>query len=311
MDDPDKQSRNALNRGAGAYSTEGVDTRPPAEAFVPFSSRPLVIFNLQNVDPPAALYVSQEDILALHVTTSDPAFTLATLVYRMLRAADGKVIVGTAQLKAAALRTETGVTINLTEGYLLSVLVTGNVGSKRGQTFITVQLVHSSTLNPFNQQLISGYLMVDQLPSWPGAEFVNSTEGPGWKESLQVSNPAAGADWSQTVPTGARWRVESIVATLTTLVAVANRIPTFIVDDGVNVVFQVDVIAAEVASSAKVYCLTAGQTPATGAGSTISLPLPGPLVMNGGWRIRTSTSGLQGTDQWSGISLNVEEWIQP
>lgn len=307
--DPDKQSRDALNRGAGAYSTPGVDAPFKPTEFVPQSSRPQVHFKTHDVDPPSPLYVRQEDGLGVIIINSDPACTFVRVRFRLLRASDGVVIATQQDLPITSNSIANNFQLSLVEGYLLSIQCLGQVNTKRGRCFVAVNLSAQQSGTPASFLLISDYLSILHQATWPGGEFIAAVESNGWSQSLQVGNPAAGADWSVSVPTNQRWRIESLVATLVTAVAVANRVPTFIIDDGVNILFQVDAIAAEVASTTKVYALAAGQTAATGAGNTISLPLPGPQFLTTGWRVRSSTAAIQAADQWSGISLNVETWV--
>src|SRR6516162_1693189 len=48
---------------------------------------------------------------------------------------------------------------------------------------------------------------------------------PGYKRPVAITTPAAGANWTVTVPGGRMWRPIAINATLVTSAAVANRIP--------------------------------------------------------------------------------------
>ena len=45
-------------------------------------------------------------------------------------------------------------------------------------------------------------------------------------------------EWSETVPTGARWQLLALMVTLATDANVANRFPALAIDDGALVVFQ-------------------------------------------------------------------------
>jgi len=297
------------NRGAGAYSTPGVDPPYKPGEFVPRSSRPQVGFELEHVTPPSNVYVRQEECLNVACTNSDPNVSSFTVRGRLLRASDGKVIQFETTALIGSASIPTGVVVRMVEGYLLGVQVVPNTNPRRGRFYASVSLSFDSPTTPSIQNLIADYFSFTHAPTWPGGEYISPVESAGWSQSLQVGNPAAGADWSTTVPTHQRWRLQSIVATLVTAVAVANRIPTFIIDDGVNILWQVDAIVAEVASTTKVYALAPGQTAAAGAGNTVSLPLPGPQFLTPGWRVRASTAAIQAADQWSAISLNIETWV--
>ena len=117
-----------------------------------------------------------------------------------------------------------------------------------------------------------------------------------------VSNPAAGADWTFTVPAGQTLALESVTALLTTSVTVANRVPTLVVKDNLGrIVAEVVSPNAQAASLADEWVWAPGVVAA--AGPPIVTPIPPGLELAGGWTIGTVTAGLQVGDQWSAIVI--------
>ena len=181
-------------------------------------------------------------------------------------------------------------------------------GIKRGQVYVRVSLRIEGVIVA---TLFAGY--VDETPSaaFPNGRIEDSIMGVGHIRVITGTAPAAGSDWSETVPTGALWRVNSAVSTLVCDATVINRTMHLIFDDGANVVYR-----ALVNSN-----LVAGQTGqmvfgiAGAAGVTTSISphgfIPQDMRLPAGFRIRSSTVGLQAGDDFSAPVLMVEEFMNP
>jgi hypothetical protein len=126
---------------------------------------------------------------------------------------------------------------------------------------------------------------------------------------ITVGAPAAGADWSATVPTPARWRVNALQAQLTTGAAGGNRVPHLVITDGQgHSVYNFPSTANQLANSTAQY--SAGATVMTAQFDNAQvLVLPYPLKLLQTWTIGTLTTGIQAGDQWSNIVLYVKEWL--
>ena len=59
-------------------------------------------------------------------------------------------------------------------------------------------------------QLLGQYITAQQPAAWPGSLIAPSTDGAGALVVDTVAEPAAGDDWSATVPTGALWSINAI-----------------------------------------------------------------------------------------------------
>lgn len=126
--------------------------------------------------------------------------------------------------------------------------------------------------------------------------------------TVRVTSLVAGTDW-EVAPGGQRWwRVISFAATLTTSAAVPVRRPRFEALAGERVWVRLPVAADQAASLTVVYT---GHTAVTRAGivdgtQVVELPSAGLLVAPGD-RFRVITAAIDAGDQWSAITLRVEE----
>lgn len=139
-------------------------------------------------------------------------------------------------------------------------------------------------------------------PPDAGARFI------GIQDERRLPPPAAGADWIYKVSGGTWQRIALVAATLTTSAAVANRVPRFrILDGDSNVVYATASATVQAAAAAVLYSLVPGNAnlDRTVAGVT-SLGLPA-LWLPAGYQLAVSTSLLDAGDQWSQITLLVEE----
>ncbi|HEV3059064.1 MAG TPA: hypothetical protein VGY48_12510 [Vicinamibacterales bacterium] len=264
------------------------------------------------------LYVTGEDGLRLTVFNSAAGVTV-TFSGRFLPAkqrddeADQRVSSINQTLVPTTARAASTVFLSLGEGWLLDWSVQATAGTPLvGQTFATLEIVRgtSGALARLSR-LGHGYLTATTALGWPGSTFTNSLDGEGAVRSIQVSTPAAGADFLQAVPTGARWELLSVKALLTTAVAVANRSPRLLLDDGANVLFDGPAPVTQAASLAVVWSWGAGAGgPVIADAGAVSSPIPNDVYLSAGFRILSSTGLLQAADQWSAINLLVREWIE-
>jgi len=298
------------NRGAGAYSTPGVDVQSPADQFHFITSSPTVTFALSNVAPPSQVYVTENDFLSF-LFRSSIANTVLIVRTRILRK-DGTITYSEDAFSGPTDRSASVFFVRLTEGYLLGVQIS-NTGpnSVRGQTFVQALVSHGQ-LTPTKsfQPLMSGYLLPGNILGWPGGFMQAGVDGPGWGRVVVGTTPAAGAEINETVPTNARWRLRSIVFSLTTGAAVANREVLLLINDGVNTYARIPSGFSQAASLSRNYefGLLGTRYDAAVAIQTVA-PVPD-LILMAGHKITTATTNLQAADQYSAPQYEVEEWIE-
>lgn len=261
--------------------------------------------------PAAFAYVSPDDHLRLRVRNSAAACIVA--IEGRLAARDGTVIPFADTLAPAVDRSASTKLVRLAEGLLINVSVRALSGApRRGQTFVVVELVRGFTgdVIPLGV-LVQGYVSDTTRRQWPGSLLEDSTDGRGWMRSIASADPAAGAEFSETVPTAARWRFHSLYATLVTDATAANRYPTLVFDDGANIVQRSVVASPTPASSTFMYTFAPYGSP-MGTGSTsFAGVIPGDVNLPAAYRIRSITTGMVVGDNWGPPQLLVEEWIEP
>lgn len=123
------------------------------------------------------------------------------------------------------------------------------------------------------------------------------------------SDPAAAAEFSTTVPTGKAWLVKAVSAELVTD-GTGTPWPSLVIDDGTDIIFRgLSGSAAQAVSTTCRHTWAPGLVQggaASDAGKTGGLPAD--LVILEGYRIRSLTSSLAGTDNWGAPSFYVVEF---
>lgn len=273
-------------------------------------ARPAAHFVTDAVQPPGALYVTKEDFLAVACWNSVAGAALA-IRWRMILPT-GKLVTDSQILPLTSARALNAQLFPLTEGYLLSVTVSvSGAVPKRGQTFVQVGIARGTLANPEQGAvLISDYCTNLDFSGWPGHLLRSPLEGPGVIRSITGTNPAAGAEILETVPTNARWQLRSVRFTIVTNATVANRTPIFTFDDGAAILFKLPSPFTTPASQTQNYGLIDGNTPAQNASGDNLYAVPKLFPMMAGWRFGTTTTALQAGDDYSAPQYVVEEWIE-
>lgn len=275
-------------------------TRPPA-----------VQLATTDVQPPSALYISEGEQLFIRSwnAISSAAFTV-----------DVRMLLPTGEIKPFSYtitptsdRIVQQTVVDLAEGWLLSVSAyAGAVVVRSGGLFLNVLLVrgglatfHTGTV------LIADYLTHHRVISWPVGRQRQFAEAPGRIRLVVGTNPGAGAQISETVPTNARWRLHGLVATLVTSATAATRQVQLYVYDGINTVWERFATATQTASLSRNYVFSADGAGSAANDIDINEPLPINLVLEDGWIIETFIRNGQAGDDWGAPQMLVEEWIEP
>ena len=181
---------------------------------------------------------------------------------------------------------------------------------RRGECYVRVTLLLDG--EPV-QRLSAGYLTDSKTMSWPPGVFEAFTDGPGLIRILTGTNPAAGAEITETVPTNAKWRLKSVSFSLVADATVVNRTIGLALDDGATTYMLITAGAVQTAGQTKFYNYISGypeRETAFDGQAYIRTPLPPNLDVFQGWRFRTATISLQAGDDLSAASFVVEEWIE-
>jgi hypothetical protein len=231
---------------------------------------------------------------------------------RLLRD-DGVVVPIERTLTPATDRTASTAVARLADGWLLSlrVVVTG-AAPIRGQTFVVLELVQGLTGEvTVTRTLLADYVTATYGPAFPGSPIRSPVEGPGALRSITGTDPAAGAEISETVPTGARWRPLAMQFTLVTGITGTAQEVALVVDDGTAVYARVPVGTTQGASLTRRYAFFHSAPRNTlSQDVTFNAPLPH-VVLPAGHRLRTVTNDLGADDDYGAPQLLVEEWLEP
>jgi hypothetical protein len=290
-------------------NVSGAQFPQPAEDFQVRSATSLYQFLTKGVPPPCPCYVGVDDVLQVSLVWLI-ATTNALVNVRILRA-DGEIIPLSFVVQGIGAGGRAIQRFQLVEGFLLSCAATQTaLGGITSQAYCTVALVRA----PFDivaqyEVLVTGNLSRIVPISYPQSPNQRETDGPGQPRSILIATPAAGADFTQTVPSSTRWRIVSLSATLTTAVAVANRNVDLVIDDGANVFAEISSGFSQVASLVNDYTWMDGGVAQAAFDNIVALPLPSQMFLPPTFRIRSETTGIQPADQWSAITMLVQQWI--
>jgi uncharacterized protein with beta-barrel porin domain len=222
------------------------------------------------------------------------------------RAVSGSLVDFDGSLLPTADRLASQLTIALDAGALVSVVVSTSIATQRGQTFVRLAIVDSAG----NQRAIlaQDYVTPGTALAWPGGRISSPTEGPGAIRSITGTDPAAGSDWSETVPTNARWRLITAHAILSASATVANRNVYLVIDDGTNILYIIYSGFGQTAGQSIRYQFVNSHWGGSNLGDTTLIPLPEIPLLRSGFRVR-AISNMQTNDDWSAPQLLIEERI--
>lgn len=128
---------------------------------------------------------------------------------------------------------------------------------------------------------------------------------------VNTTQPAAGANSTETVPAKCRWRCGVWRASLVTDANVANRNLLFQVDDGATTLNNIQPNLTQTAGQAVSYDLFAAAPDRSAVvNSTLHTPMVD-AIAHAGWRFKTNVNNIQVGDQLSGIRMGIEEWAVP
>lgn len=260
----------------------------------------------------APLYTTGEESLKVVVFNAGAGVTV-TVSGRTLALGDTRPSPFKQTFTPATDRSSSTSLVKLPPGWLLNAqaVVTGGT-PVLGQTFARLSIAHGDgAVGDESIALCADYITAKQPISYPGSLVTDPTDGAGALRSIAGATPGAGAEISETVPTGARWELLAFRAQLVTAAAVANRVPVLTLDDGTTVYAASPAGLAQAATLTEKYTWAqAYPQPAAIAAAEVVAPLPNNIRLGSGHRIRTATANIQGADQYSAIQYLVREWIE-
>jgi hypothetical protein len=214
-------------------------------------------------------------------------------------------------LSPNATRTISTLQADLGPGVLLHVQSSVTPSTvKPGEVYVRARIVRNATSEATPQMLLfSGYVSSLYQPSFPLTDSITPSPLRGVIKSVTGTDPAAGAECSDTVPANALWRLHGWRASLVTSAAATTRQVMLQVTDGATVVMETPANGTQGASLTRAYSALESVSAPAGVGSSLFIALPSEMVIPAGYVIRTSTSGLDVGDNWGAPQLTVEEWL--
>lgn len=178
----------------------------------------------------------------------------------------------------------------------------------RGECYVRVSLRVDGVVQAL---LLAGYITDTGAPAYPNGKIEGAQKSHGLIRLVTGTDPAAGSEISETVPTGARWRVIAIRATLVADATVASRQVQFIFDDGTTDFFHFTSGTGQTASQTVKYDGAKLSNAQSTGQLEVSMSIPPDLILTGGMRFKTTTANLQAGDNWGAPVILVEEYIEP
>jgi hypothetical protein len=270
----------------------------------------LAAFRRRQIPPPGAVYLTVDDNIVVNVL--NPSQTVGVSLTMRILLPGGEVMPVLYQFPSVAASSSAS-TKNIpgVEGFLLSATVDAP-SAQRGALYVQVSVKRGrGLLDQTSGDLIcEGYPGGLYLLSYPPPTRDAPDSSAGLTRSVTVANPAAGADWSVTVPAGVQWVLQRVRAVLTTAAGGGNRTPDLqILDAAANLVLEAPGGANQAGGLTESWVWSTGATTTTTAGSTNMVNLPTNVRLLPNWVVRTVTANLAAGDQWSSIVLSVVEFV--
>jgi len=179
---------------------------------------------------------------------------------------------------------------------------------RRGECYVRLSLLAAGALV---HVLSAGYITDSKTVAWPPGVFESFTEGPGLIRIITGTDPAAGTEISQSVPTNARWRLIALRIVLATDATVATRRIQLLFDDGATTVLRLVSPLTQAENTTRYYMWYIGAPRDTSFYNNRGLfPLPDELYLPQLYRFRTVTVNQQAGDNYQAPVFMVEEWIE-
>jgi hypothetical protein len=265
-------------------------------------------FNVDQASPPTAAYVAVDD--QLQVMVESASVNIDIHIYARVLLPNGKIVPNEWTAYASTGRVPALTYQSLAEGFLLSLTVACFSAVQSGQTYVRLTLMRGTqSVNGISQVLIAGYPYQQNVLSWPVSPAWPMSYGRGKMRVLSGTTPGAGQEISEVVPSGALWRLLALRFTYASSAAGAPRGVCVFYDDGATFYGTTQPQQLQAVSTAIAYSLGAGYHLFAGAATVINLPGLIDHYLPAGFRIRTTTLGLDPGDQYSAIAYLVEEWL--
>ena len=201
----------------------------------------------------------------------------------------------------------------LAAGYVLNVTAVA-VGADVpiGGCFVIVQIIGGlGGATEVLGTLIQGYVTTLQHRAWPGSMIESSIDGPGRLRTFTGTIPAASAEVTEIVPTGARWELLGMTLVLQPMtIGTSRRTMLYAESSGLSLFYAISAHTVDAPNELNQnFSSGLGETPPQ-MGAFGSNPLPVSIPLPPGAGIRTLTSGMMAGDQYTYVQVTVREWLE-
>ena len=272
---------------------------------------PQVTFGTEGVMPPIDSYVDRNDRIRIVVHNSVSGLSLN--IHGRFLTPKGVMQAINELFTPGSTRVGEAAIFNLGEGFLLDLAIIESAGGhdvRRGQCFVEIRRHRGGAVGIMTGVLLADYLTKSGPVGFPRGQVISSVDGPGAIRSIAGTNPAAGVEIAESVPTGARWRLLGLSFTLVTDGTAANRRVNIGLDDGTTLFYEIPSQSDVAASTTEVFGIGADALARSSISDLQTMGLPAHALLFQGFRIVTRTVNLQAGDNFGAPQLWVEEWIE-
>lgn len=284
--------------------TEPYITRP-----IPDDYNALVHYTRWHTQFYPFVYVTQDDIIVAKVWS--PGATSAVNVSIRMQMPDGRIVASFYQYSFSTVGgTPAQQVVDQNEGFVLSATVE-TPGAPSGQCYVQLQIVRGRGTGDqcAGQLLCAGYPGAGFAIGFPQTPATTPLAGLGQSVTSTVANPAAGADWSYTVPAGISETLISVRAVLTTGgAALTAPVILRISSPTGQIILDAAALSAQGAGATVTYVWSAGAQ-STSSANFQQMSLPTGLRLMPGSTIQTISAGIVAADQWSAITISYTQFI--
>jgi hypothetical protein len=252
-------------------------------------------------------FVRGGDQIRLNATTTDSSGEL-TLAYRFLTKANEEIVTGRLTMTFSGTGVQTAITTPLAEGWIIGFAVYVSSGTitdgevqasvdviqGNGNSASVVMCLASGEVTNIRQLGLGAYNTIGGVVTITSPTVTTDT----------AASPAAGAEFTITVPASEVWDFYSLNARFVSSGSAGNREPSFAIKDGTNTIYRASINAYQIASRDFRYSF-ARNVPLTshaGTNNIWTVPCP-PIRLAAGYTIGSVTGGILVGDQWSGIAI--------
>lgn len=290
--------------------TSGSTQVVAGDEFAVNSADLLVKFCKYGVQPPSQGYLIVDDVLQVAFIRGQGQSGSIMVNYRILRP-DGTIVPGQETFGSASDAVQL-FTRQLEEGYLLSVSVQPSPTDQIGDLcYAVVSLIRgASSQQAMFRTLCAGYVYNLRPLTWPEPSNPLPADGQGQVRTVTIGAPGAGLDWSQNVPNGERWQIQSVRGVFTTAVAVANREVQIVFAGSGGTVYESTPGPVQAASLAWDYSFGQYGYAPINTLTTVQIHFDNTITLPPGGQVKSVTTNLQAADAWSAVNLLIRTRLE-